>query len=147
MKTRRREILVGVASAAVSIQTLPTPAIAEGVKEFTLVTSWPRGTRAVDTSVQRLARSITILSDGRLRVTVYPADALVRAFEVFDAVGAGAADMYHTDEVYFADKSPALNFFCAVPYGLTADELCSWIAFGGGQTLWVRSTHNSTSNH
>ena len=32
MKTRRREMLVGVASALVSAQTLPTPAIAQGVK-------------------------------------------------------------------------------------------------------------------
>ena len=23
-----------------------------------------------------------------------------------------------------------------MPYGLTADELCSWIDFGGGQELW-----------
>jgi TRAP-type mannitol/chloroaromatic compound transport system substrate-binding protein len=43
--------------------------------------------------------------------------------------------MYHTAEVYFG-KSPALNFFDAVPYGLTANELCSWINSGGGQVLW-----------
>src|ERR1700720_2820039 len=33
-------------------------------------------------------------------------------------------------------KSPALNFFSAVPYGLATDELCSWIDFGGGRALW-----------
>jgi TRAP-type mannitol/chloroaromatic compound transport system substrate-binding protein len=76
------------------------------------------------------------MSDGHLKVTVYPAGSLVRALEVFDAVSAGAADMYHTADYYFEDKSPALNFFAAVPYGLTADELCSWINFGGGQALW-----------
>ena len=76
------------------------------------------------------------MSDGRLKVTVYPAGSLVRAFEVFDAVTAGVADMYHTGDYYFESKSPALNFFCAVPYGLTADELCAWIDFGGGQALW-----------
>src|SRR5215469_4248820 len=32
--------------------------------------------------------------------------------------------------------SPPLNFFAAVPYGMTADEFCSWILFGGGQALW-----------
>ncbi len=56
--------------------------------------------------------------------------------EVFDAVSAGVADMYFTDEAYFQEKSPALNFFAAVPYGMTADELCAWILFGGGQALW-----------
>jgi TRAP-type mannitol/chloroaromatic compound transport system substrate-binding protein len=76
------------------------------------------------------------MSDGHLKVTVYPAGSLVRAFETFDAVAAGAADMYHSTDYYFEAKSPALNFFAAVPYGLTADEVCSWIAFGGGQALW-----------
>jgi TRAP-type mannitol/chloroaromatic compound transport system substrate-binding protein len=87
-------------------------------------------------SGNRLAQSIAAISDGRLKVTVYPANTLVRAFETFDAVSAGVADMYHTDEVYFQSKSPALNFFAAVPYGLTADELSSWILLGGGQALW-----------
>jgi TRAP-type mannitol/chloroaromatic compound transport system substrate-binding protein len=70
-------------------------------------------------------------------VLVYPADSFVRPFEVFDAVAAGTADLYHSSDYYFADgKSAALYFFCAVPYGMTADELCSWIDFGGGQVLW-----------
>ena len=90
----------------------------------------------LQTSAERLAQSITAMSDGRLKIVVYPAGSLVRTFETFDAVGAGVADMYHSDEAYFEGKSQALNFFAAVPYGLTADELYSWIDFGGGQELW-----------
>ena len=67
---------------------------------------------------------------------MYPANTLVRAFETFDAVSAGAADMYHSADNYFGSKSPALDLFSAVPYGMTADELNSWIAFGGGQALY-----------
>ena len=63
------------------------------------------------------------MSDGHLKVTVYPADTLVRAFETFDAVSAGVADMYHSADNYFESKSPALDLFSAVPYGMTADEL------------------------
>jgi len=44
--------------------------------------------------------------------------------------------MYFTDEKYFQDKAPALNFFSAVPYGLATDEFHAWILFGGGQELW-----------
>src|SRR5438874_4022548 len=90
----------------------------------------------LQSSAERLAQSITTMSDGRLKVTVYPAESLVHAFEVFDAVGAGVVDMYHASDYYFEAKSPALSFFCAVPYGMTADEICSWIDFGGGQSLW-----------
>jgi TRAP-type mannitol/chloroaromatic compound transport system substrate-binding protein len=133
--TTRRRMLLG-ATAIASIGGLPMPAIAQGIKEFKLVTDWTDDMPGLKAGAERVAQSITAISDERLKVTVYPADTLVHAFETFDAVSAGVADMYHTDEVYFQSKSPALNFFAAVPYGLTADELSSWILFGGGQALW-----------
>ncbi len=136
MKTRRREMLLGATAAVAAAGNLPSPAIAQGIKELKMVTDWPRNSPGRQTSAERLARSITAISDGRLHVTVYPADTLVHVFETFDAVSAGAADMYHSGDNYFGSKSPALNFFSAVPYGMTADELSSWIAFGGGQALW-----------
>jgi len=136
MTTRRRAVLLGGTAAVAAATGSPAPAIAQGIKELKLVTDWTDDMPGLKAGADRLAQSITALSDGRLKVTVYPADTLVRAFETFDAVSAGVADMYHTDEVYFQSKAPALNFFAAVPYGLTADELSSWILFGGGQALW-----------
>jgi len=135
MTSRRREVLLG-ASAIAATASLPAPAIAEGIKELKLVTSWPKGFAGLDASAQRLAQSITTISAGRLKVTVYPAESLVHALEVFDAVGAGVADMYHSFDPYFEKKSPAFYFFCAVPFGMTADELAAWIYFGGGQALY-----------
>ena len=136
MKTRRREILVGATVAVAFGANLSAPAIAQGIKELKLVTAWPANLPGGGTSSERLAQSITARSDGRLKVTVYPAGSLVKAFEVFDAVASGVAEMYHSADYYFEAKSPVLNFFCAIPYGLTADELVSWIDFGGGQALW-----------
>jgi TRAP-type mannitol/chloroaromatic compound transport system substrate-binding protein len=137
MTRRRRDVLLGATAVVAAAGSLPTPAIAQGIKELKMVTDWsPEKMTGLHSSAERLARSITAMSDGHLKVTVYPAGSLVRAFETFDAVGAGVADMYHTDEAYFEGKSPAFHFFAAVPYGLTADELSSWIGFGGGQALW-----------
>jgi TRAP-type mannitol/chloroaromatic compound transport system substrate-binding protein len=137
MTTRRRDMLLGATVAVSAAGSLPAPAIAQGVKELKMVTSWTqKGMSGLQTGAERLAQSITAMSDGHLKVTVYPADSLVRPFEVFDAVAAGVVDMYHSSDYYFEAKSPALNFFAAVPYGLTADEVCSWIDFGDGQALW-----------
>ncbi|HKM73554.1 MAG TPA: TRAP transporter substrate-binding protein [Stellaceae bacterium] len=135
MTTRRREVLLG-ATAIATAGSLPAPAIGQGIKELKMVTDWPKNSPGLQTSAERLARSITAISDGRLKVTVYPGGTLVKFFETFDAVSAGAADMYHSGDNYFGSKSPALNFFSDVPFGMTADELSSWIAFGGGQALW-----------
>jgi len=137
MVLTRRSVVASGTGIIAAVGGLPTPSIAQNIKELKLVTSWTqKGMSGLQTSAERLAQSITTLSDGRLKVTLYPADNLIGPFEVFDAVSSGTIDMYHTDEVYFVSKSPALNFFAAVPYGLTADELSSWITFGGGQALW-----------
>ena len=136
MKIRRRKVLVGATAAIGTGGSLPAPAIAQDIKEFKLVTGYPRDLPGSGATPERLAQSVAAMSDGRLRVTVYPPDTLVRALEVFDAVSAGAADMYFTDEKYFQNKAPALNFFSTVPYGLTTDEFHAWILFGGGQSLW-----------
>jgi TRAP-type mannitol/chloroaromatic compound transport system substrate-binding protein len=136
MKTRRREMLLGATAAVATGASLPAPAIAQGVKELTMVTPWPENSPGYQGSAERLARSIAAMSDGRLKIRVYPANKLVGAFETFDAVSAGVADMYHSGDNYFGSKVPALNFFSQVPFGMTADELSSWIAFGGGQALY-----------
>ncbi len=125
------------ASAIGAAGGLPAPAIAQSIKELKMVTDWPENSPGLQTSAERLGQSITAMSEGRLKVTVYPVGSLVRAFETFDAVAAGAADMYHSSDYHFAAaKSSALNFFCAIPYGMTADEVSAWIDFGGGQALW-----------
>ena len=134
---RRRDILTGAGSIAIGTGlSFPAPAIAQGIRELKMVTAWPENSPGLQTSAERLAHSITVMSDGHLKIKVYPADTLVRPFEVFDAVSTGVADMYHSSDYYFGAKSPALNFFASAPYGLTADELCPWIDFGGGQALW-----------
>ena len=136
MKTRRRDLLIGATAAASAAGSFPAPAIAQGVRELRLVTSWPKGLAGLDTSVQRLAQSITAMSDGQLKVTVYPARALVKDLEVFDAVSAGVAEMYHSFDPHFEKKSAAMYFFGAIPFGMTSDEQAAWVYSGGGQALW-----------
>jgi TRAP-type mannitol/chloroaromatic compound transport system substrate-binding protein len=132
---RRRDVLLG-ATALTFSGSLPAPALSQGLRELKLATGWPANSAGMQMSAERLAASIGTLSGGRIKVTVYPDTVLVNAFEVFDAVGAGVVDMYHVDEKYFQHKVPAFNFFSAIPYGMTADELYAWIEFGGGQALW-----------
>ena len=41
MTTRRREVLMGGSAIAATTGSLPAPAIAQGIKELKMVTSWP----------------------------------------------------------------------------------------------------------
>ncbi len=115
---------------------MSAPAIAQGMRQLKMVTDWPEGTPGLHTSAVQFAHSLGVATGGRITVEVFPAGTLVRPFETFDAVSAGVADMYHSFEGYFEQKSPALTFFAAVPFGFTADELFAWVQYGGGQKLW-----------
>ncbi len=136
---KRRQFLKGataVAGAAAAVSTLASPAIAQGKRELKLVTTWPKNFPGLGTGAQRFADSVTAATDGRLTIKLFAAGELVPPFESFDAVSTGAADMYHGADYYWQGKHKAYNFFTAVPYGFTANEIDSWIYYGGGQELW-----------
>lgn len=132
---KRRDVLAGLGGAAGVPFALGTPAIAQDVRRLTLVTDWPDGPGML-ASARRLARTIAEASDGRIEIEVSPSGAVVRPFETFDAVEAQVADMFHTHIGYFEGKSPAFHFFSGVPFGLTTNELFTWVNFGGGQALF-----------
>ncbi|MGV6803760.1 MAG: TRAP transporter substrate-binding protein [Ruegeria sp.] len=131
-KFLKTSALGGSAAAATA---LAAPAYAQGKRTLTMVTSWGRGLAGVFDSAQRCADSITAMSDGNLTVDIKAAGELVGAFEVFDAVSSGQADMYHAADYYFVGQHPGYAFFTAVPFGMTAQELVNWYYQDGGMEL------------
>ena len=129
---RRRTVLLG-ATAVTAAGGLPAPAIAQGIKELKMVTSLDHRDCSLGgaDSADRLAQSITAMSDNRLKVTVYPANTLVRDFEVFDAVSAGAVDMYHSADNLFPARRRR-HWICFADGPLRHDRRRaerSWITF------------------
>ena len=122
-------------ATAVAASTLAAPAIAQGKRKLTMVTTWGRGLAGVHDSAQRCADSITAMTDGALEVEVKAAGELVGAFEVFDAVSSGQADMYHGADYYFVGQHPAFAFYTAVPFGMTAGEIANWYYNEGGMAM------------
>jgi TRAP-type mannitol/chloroaromatic compound transport system substrate-binding protein len=122
-------------AAAASTTALAAPAYASGKRTLTMVTSWGRGLAGVFDAAQRSADLITAMSDGELTVEIKAAGELVGAFEVFDAVSSGQADMYHAADYYFVGQHPGYAFFTAVPFGMTAQELVNWYYQDGGMEL------------
>ena len=138
----RRGMIVKAGAAAAAAAAFPAPAISQGIREFNLATSWPKDLPGLQTSAERIGRAITVATGNHIRVTVFAAGELVKPFEVFDAVSSGVIEMYHSAEYYWERRSPAFNFFAAVPFGFTADEMAAWIHFGGGQALWDELSAN-----
>jgi TRAP-type mannitol/chloroaromatic compound transport system substrate-binding protein len=104
--------------------------------EITMVTTWPRDFPGLGTGAQRFAKRLSDMTNGRLKVNYFAAGERVKAFDSFDEVASGNAQMYHGAEYYWKGKHPGFAYFAAVPFGLTYAELNSWMRFGGGQELW-----------
>lgn len=135
---KRRQFLKGaaLAGAAAGTSAIVTPAIAQGKTEWRMVTTWPKNFPGLGTGANRFAESVTAATDGRLTIKVYAAGELVPPFESFDAITRGAADLMHAAPYYWPNKNKGLQFFSAVPFGLTATETTAWMNYGGGQQLW-----------
>jgi len=104
--------------------------------EWRMVTTWPKGFPAIGTGADHFADLVERLSGGRMRIRVYAASELVDAFGTFDLVSDGGAELGHGTAMYWKGKSRAAQFFTAVPFGLTAQEMNAWLYHGGGLELW-----------
>ena len=104
-----------------------------------MVTTWPKNFPGLGTGAENLANLINKLSGGRIKITVYGAGELVPAFEIFDAVSRGIAELGHGSAYYWKGKNESLQFFSTVPFGLTANEMNAWLYYGGGQELWQKA--------
>lgn len=118
-----------------SATTPPVAAKSEPI-HWKMVTTWPKNFPGLGTGAEKLADLINTMSGGRLKIRVYGAKELVPAFEVFDVVSDGTAQMGHGAAYYWKGKNEAFQFFSAVPFGLTADEMNGWLFHGGGMELW-----------
>ena len=119
----RRTFLSGASLAAATVATAcgdtgqesagapASPAISRGIKQLRMVTTWPANFPGLGTAANNVAAFANAASGGTLDIRVYAAGELVSAFEVFDAVSEGTADMYHGAEYYWQGKSQAFNFF------------------------------------
>ena len=108
----------------------------QDVIEWKLTTSWPKGFPGLGTAPELLAERVRTMSNGRLNIKVFGAKEIVPPLGVFDAVANGSVEAGHSGAYYWKGKSPATVFFTTIPFGMTAQEMNSWLYYGGGIELW-----------
>ena len=114
---------------------LAAPSVNKERIEVAMVSTWPKDFPGLGTGAQRFAQSVTDTTDGRIQVTYYAAGERVGAFDSFDEVASGNAQMYHGADYYWKGKHPGWAYFTAVPFGLTYTEIDAWMKWMGGQEL------------
>ncbi|MCP4347032.1 MAG: twin-arginine translocation signal domain-containing protein [Desulfobacterales bacterium] len=126
------------AAAAVAGTTVAAPAVwAKGkTYRWKMVTTWPPNLPVLQTGAERFAKRVGEVSEGRIKIKVFAGGELVPALNVFDAVSQGTVECGSGASYYWAGKTPAAQWFAAVPFGLNPQGINAWFYSGGGLKLW-----------
>ena len=133
---KRREFLkaagVGMTASAVA-----APAIAQSMPEvkWRLAASWPKSLDTLFGGCEYFAKRVSEITDNKFQIQVFAAGELVPGLQVLDAVQNGTVEMGNTALYYCWGKDPAFTFGTALPFGLNARQMNSWLRFGDGADL------------
>jgi len=82
------------------------------------------------------AKKVNEMSGGRLKIEVLPAGAVVKAFDLLDAVSKGTLDGGHGVVAYWYGKNSALALWGSGPAcGMDPNMLLAWHYYGGGKQI------------
>ena len=82
------------------------------------------------------AKKVNAMSGGRLKVEVLPAGAVVKPFDLIDAVSKGTLDGGHAVLAYWYGKNSAMALWGSGPaFGMDANMILAWHEYGGGKAL------------
>ncbi|WP_218891788.1 TRAP transporter substrate-binding protein [Cupriavidus plantarum] len=81
-------------------------------------------------------KKVNDMSGGELRIELLPAGAVVKAFDLIDAVNKGTLDGGHGVIAYWYGKNSALALWGSGPaWGMDGNMLLAWHKYGGGKEL------------
>ena len=139
----RRKFFGKAATAAVAapvVAGFPSIAVAQAPIVLKMQGSWGANEIFSEMAQQYVAR-VNEMAGGRLKVEYLPAGAVVKPFEIIDAVSKGVLDGGHHVSGYWYGKNKSASLFGTGPVsGATPEIGLSWIHAGGGQELWNKLT-------
>ncbi|MCL5777415.1 TRAP transporter substrate-binding protein DctP [Limibaculum sp. FT325] len=137
-RTSRRKFLKGgIVAGGAAVATLAAPQVsrAQTVK-IKMQGAWPDANVFSDFAKQYVER-VNKMSGGRMEIEYLPDGAVVKAFQIQDAVNDGVLDAGHHVTAYWYGKNKAASLFGTGPvFGSNASQILAWIHFGGGQALY-----------
>ncbi len=129
----------GAAMAAVPMmakaQAPAAPAVGSGAITMRWQSTWPAKDIFHEYALD-YAKKVNDMSSGKLRIEVLPAGAVVKAFDLIDAVSKGTLDGGHGVTAYWYGKNNAMALWGSGPaFGMDANLVLAWHYYGGGKAL------------
>src|SRR5215831_150197 len=130
----RRKFLAGAAVASAAVAA-PTVLKAQGPITMRWQSTWATKDIFHEYALD-YAKKVNDMAGGDLKIDVLPAGAVVKAFDLLDAVSKGTLDGGHGVLVYWYGKNPALALWGSGPaFGMDANMLLAWHKYGGGKEI------------
>ncbi len=133
----RRKFLGAVAATATGAAALGFPAISRAAAPISLrfQSTWPAKDIFHEYAVD-FSKKVNDMSGGALKIEVLPAGAVVKAFDLLDAVSKGTLDGGHGVVAYWYGKNSAVALWGSGPaFGMDANMVLAWHYYGGGKEL------------
>ena len=133
---KRRQFLQAAAAGGLAASAVAAPAIAQTPEiKWRLAASWPKSLDTLLGGCEYFAKRVGEITDNKFQIQTFAAGELVPGLQVLDAVGNGTVEMGNTALYYYFGKNPAMTFGTALPFGLNARQMISWLRHGGGEEL------------
>jgi TRAP-type mannitol/chloroaromatic compound transport system substrate-binding protein len=123
---------VGAAGAA-----FPFVARAQAPIRWRFQSTWPARFLYQEVAVD-WTKKVDELSNGRLKIEMLPAGAVVPGLQIIDATNQGVLDGGHGLPGFWFGKNTAFGLYGAGPdFGMDANHMLGWIEYGGGADLFT----------
>lgn len=135
--TRRRFFgKAATAAVAAPLAGFPMISVAQSPTVLKIQGAWGPNEIFSEMAQQYVTR-VNEMAGGRLKLEYLPTGAVVKTFEIMDAVSKGVLDGGHHVSGYWYGKSKVASLFGTGPVsGATPEVGLTWILQGGGQQLW-----------
>jgi TRAP-type mannitol/chloroaromatic compound transport system substrate-binding protein len=137
VKTGRRTFLKTAAAGAAGAAALGFPMVSRAqTVVLKMQGAWGAKDIFNDYATDYVKR-VNEMAGNRLRIDYLISGAVVKAFQLQDAVNKGVLDAGHQVSVYWYGKSKVASLFGTGPvFGQNAHQGLAWIYYGGGQALY-----------
>lgn len=136
-KSSSRRTFLGTAAATAVGAALGFPMVGKAQEPIKLrfQSTWPAKDIFHEYALD-FAKRVNDMAGGKLTIEVLPAGAVVKAFDLLDAVSKGTLDGGHGVVAYWYGKNSAVALWGSGPaFGMDPNMLLAWHYFGGGKQL------------
>ncbi len=132
---RRKFLKTATIVGGAVVGAAPMVSVAQTPISFRWQSTWPAKDIFHEYALD-FAKKVNDMSGGRLKIDVLPSGAVVKAFDLIDAVSKGTLDGGHGVLAYWYGKNSAMALWGSGPaFGMDPNMVLAWHEYGGGRAL------------